>query len=346
MRIKYNFRSSFVMAILATCCLWVVTDVAYGVRIWEFGVDAWIDRIKALMVILIGISIAYLFFSYLANVVIERNKDNKPSPGIGEYMLVILFNLILLNISLYVVIYLINETTYRWGEAFMINATAIPIFLLYYTSIRNSVLAERYTEKIVQLEKLKVDRLETELKLLRMQYHPHFLFNALNTIYFLIDEENEEAIESVELLSDLLRYQLYDINTKVTIGQEIDYLQTYIRLQRLRMTERLRFEFSFDPDLGSQKIHPLLFQPLLENAFKYVGGDCQIEVEMRKEGSKVRFMAQNTVAPDGSDKKKGGGIGIDNLRKRLDLLYPDKHQLQIRKDSAYFTVNLLIDLSE
>lgn len=97
------------------------------------------------------------------------------------------------------------------------------------------------------------DQLETQLKLLKMQYHPHFLFNALNTIYFLIDEENEEAIEAVELLSDLLRYQLYDINTKVTIEEEIDYLRTYIQFQRLRMTKRLQFEESFDPELTGQK---------------------------------------------------------------------------------------------
>lgn len=103
------------------------------------------------------------------------------------------------------------------------------------------------------MEKLKVDQLDAELKLLRSQYHPHFLFNALNTVYFQIDEENEAAIESIELLSDLLRYQLYDINTKVTIKQEVDYLQTYIQFQQLRMTERLKFESSFDMNLKDQK---------------------------------------------------------------------------------------------
>lgn len=209
------------MAILAICCLWVVTDVAYGVRMWELGVDAWIGRIEALTIILIGISLSYLFFYYLANTFLDRNKEQNPRPVFWEYLWVVLFNLILFNIGLYIVIYYINETTYRWGEAFMINAVAVPIFLLYYSLIRNNLLAKRYSEKIVQLEKLKVDQLETQLKLLKMQYHPHFLFNALNTIYFLIDEENEEAIGAVELLSDLLRYQLYDINTKVTIDERL-----------------------------------------------------------------------------------------------------------------------------
>ena len=89
-----------------------------------------------------------------------------------------------------------------------------------------------------------------------------------------------------------------------------------------------------------------MFHPLLENTFKYVGGDYRIWVEMQKEGTKVRFMAKNTIT-SGSvmDKKKGSGIGIENLKKRLKLLYPDKHTLQIKRDEVYFTANLLIDLS-
>jgi len=162
----------------------------------------------------------------------------------------------------------------------------------------------------------------------------------------LIDEENEEAIEAVELLSDLLRYQLYDINTKVTIEEEIDYLRTYIQFQRLRMTKRLQFEESFDPELTGQKIHPLLFLPLLENAFKYVGEAYWIQVSMREEGSKVCFGVSNTFNPDSLEQRKGKGIGIDNLRKRLELLYPDKHELRIKKDNTRFRVELCIDLSE
>ena len=345
MKIKYNILSPLLMTMLAICCLWVVTDMAYGVRMLELGASAWFDRIKALALIMINVILASLFFNSLATIFFDRNKENKLLPKIIEYFWVILFIIVTLNISLYVIIIFINETTYRWGEALLINATALPIFLFYYTSIRNTILNKHYTEKIIQLEKLKVDQLDAELKLLRSQYHPHFLFNALNTVYFQIDEENEAAIESIELLSDLLRYQLYDINTKVTIKQEVDYLQTYIQFQQLRMTERLKFESSFDMNQKDQKIHPLLFQPLLENAFKYVGGDYLIQVQMQQKDSTVHFMARNTIIPD-TDKKEKSGIGIENLRKRLNLLYPGKHRLDITNDGTYFTVNLFIDLSE
>lgn len=346
MKLKYNFLNPLLTTILAFSCLLAVLDMAYGVRAWEQDAAAWGRRGLALVVMLIAVVICYFFFNYLIRVFLERDKGNTPRVQIREYLLVIVFILIVLNISMYVVVYHINDTTYRWGEALLMNATALPIFLLYYTSIRNNVLARNYTEKIIQFEKLKVNQLETELKLLRSQYHPHFLFNALNTVYFQIDEENEAAIESIDLLSSLLRYQLYDINAKVTIRQEIDYLETYMRFQRLRMTEQLRLESSFDTALTDQKIHPLLFQPLLENAFKYVGGDYRIEIRMWKEDSKVRFMARNTIVPDTTGRKDGGGIGIDNLKKRLSLLYPDKHSLRIMQDSTCFTVDLWIDLSE
>ena len=139
MKIKYNFLSPLLMAILTICCLWIVTDVAYGVRMWELGVDAWIGRIKALAIILIGVSLSYLFFNYLANTFLDRNKERRSRPVFREYLWVVLFNLVVLNIGLYIVIYSINGTTYRWGEALMINAVAVPIFLLYYFLIRNNI---------------------------------------------------------------------------------------------------------------------------------------------------------------------------------------------------------------
>lgn len=132
MKIKYNFLSPLLMAILAICCLWIVTDVAYGVRLWELGVDAWIGRIKALAIILIGVSLSYLFFNYLANIFLDRSKERRSRPVFWEYLWVVLFNLVILNSGLYIVIYYINGTTYRWGEALMMNAVAVPIFLLYY----------------------------------------------------------------------------------------------------------------------------------------------------------------------------------------------------------------------
>ena len=112
------------------------------------------------------------------------------------------------------------------------------------------------------------------------------MFNALNTVYFQIDESNKAPRRTLEMISELLRYQLYGGNQKVSILQEIDYLKTYIALRKLRMSERLRLRVEFPPELNELNIYPLLFLPLVENAFKYVGGDYQLDIIMKWENNR------------------------------------------------------------
>lgn len=153
-----------------------------------------------------------------------------------------------------------------WIDYMLINAVYIPLLLLFYTFTRNSTVNKHIHNKVLILERMKAEKYETELRFLKSQYHPHFLFNALNTIYFQIDAANKEAKETVELLSDLLRYQLYDVNQKVTIKQEIKYIASYAAFQQLRKSKKLVLKINIDPRLALQRVHPLLFQPLLENA--------------------------------------------------------------------------------
>jgi LytS/YehU family sensor histidine kinase len=209
--------------------------------------------------------------------------------------------------------------------------------------IRNRLLFKNYIEQSLQLEKVKVDQLETELKFLKSQYHPHFLFNALNTIYFQVDENDKDAKQSIEQLSDLLRYQLYNIEQEVTMEQEINYLKSYIAFQQLRMNEKLILETYFDPDLKKQKIHPLLFQPLIENAFKYVRGEYRIQLEMKLNGNQIKSEIKNSISQSqNTNNKKDEGIGIENLKRRLDLLYPNKYNLEIKQTESMFVVKLTI----
>lgn len=116
--------------------------------------------------------------------------------------------------------------SFKWREAGLINVIGTLLAFLYYTIIRNGILFRSLIEQSLQLEKIKAGQLETELKLLKSQYHPHFLFNALNTIYFQVDDNNKEVKQSIEQLSDLLRYQLYNIEQEVTMEQEINYLKS------------------------------------------------------------------------------------------------------------------------
>jgi Putative regulator of cell autolysis len=188
--------------------------------------------------------------------------------------------------------------------------------------------------------------LDTELKLLKSQYHPHFLFNALNTIYFQIEDSNMQAKHSIELLSELLRYQLYDIKQKVTVKQELDYLEAYIQFQRLRMSERLVLTEEYDEHLHTQEIHPLLFQPLVENTFKYVSGAYWIHFSLKAIENKLVFTAWNSVdQPAIAHRKKSSGLGIENMKKRLQILYPGRHLLKICPEENTFFAELTIELT-
>ena len=257
-------------------------------------------------------------------------------------MLVFLINFTLLNITHTFIQFCVNlNDTFKWGESALINVVVSLMLFLYYTLVRNGILFKSFIEQNLQLEKVKVDQLETELKFLKSQYHPHFLFNALNTIYFQVEDTNGEAKQSIEQLSDLLRYQLYDIEKEVRMEQEISYLKSYIAFQQLRMTERLVLDLYFDPELKDQKIHPLLFQPLIENAFKYVRGEYRIQLEMKSDGRQILFEITNSISQSQSTKKKKG-IGIENLKRRLDLLYPDKYNLEIKQTENLFVAKLTI----
>ena len=182
------------------------------------------------------------------------------------------------------------------------------------------------------------------MKFLRFQYHPHFLFNALNTVYFQIDETNEAPRRTIEMLSDLLRYQLYGGSQKVPVQKEIDYLRTYMNMQKLRMSERLRLDVSFSPSLCEQPVYPLLFLPLVENAFKYVGGDYRIDYRMTDEAGKILFEITNSLPPLPPSPSGKKGIGLENLKRRLELLYPEKHSLVVKKEPELYSVKLMIEI--
>lgn len=264
---------------------------------------------------------------------------------IKEYLKVLLSTIVFLNGTVF-----LGETTglLYLGDGFidyiLANVVLVPFLLLYYTLIRNDIVDKNYMQQKLQLEGLKSKQLETELDYLKAQYHPHFLFNALNTVYFQIDEENDVAKKTVELLSELLRYQLYGVNKIVSIREEIDFINNYISFQQLRISERLCLHMTVDPVLNDQLLHPLLFQPLLENAFKYVDGEYRIDIDIRMTDKGIRFTIENSISPQNkiySNKNKG--IGIENLKRRLSILYPDRYIFKTGKEENKFRACLIIE---
>jgi sensor histidine kinase YesM len=238
-----------------------------------------------------------------------------------------------------------------WGDFAIINILPLLFNLIYYTLVRSNKLLQAYVNSKLQLEKLTNDHLETELKFLKAQYHPHFLFNALNTIYFQMDESIPAAKKSIDKFSELLRYQLYDQQQTVPVRHEIHYLQNYIELQKLRSSDKLKLQMHFDESLNGQQVYPLLFLPLVENAFKYVGGEYCISIEARSVQNRICFSVTNSL-PDGNgwmmDKneiQKRSGIGLENLKRRLELLYPSKHMFTTGREDNYFCAAMQLELN-
>ena len=221
-----------------------------------------------------------------------------------------------------------------------INIIPLLYTMLYYGIIRSRTYLKAYVQNQLLVEKLTNDQLETELKFLRAQYHPHFLFNALNTIYFQVDDDVPGAKQSIELLSELLRYQLYDRQHQTEICQEIDYLQNYIKLQKVRASKKMVLVVNFDEKLKEQQIYPLLFLPLVENAFKYAGGMFRIEITAKETANGILFRVTNDLPEHYQTKTDSNGIGIENLTRRLELLYPGKHSLTLSWRDDCFTAEL------
>lgn len=316
----------------------LTTDLAKNEALWFHPVRY---HLQALVV---TIFMCYVF-DYGSRHFLDRVKPRlNISAGI-EYLLVFLKLFLMINLILVIgdhsgLLYLGN----RIVDYIIANVICIPLLFMYYILIRSGKMEKELQSRFLQLEKIKVDRLEIELKFLRSQYHPHFLFNALNTVYFQIDEKNEVPRRTIEMLSDLLRYQLYGGNQKVPVRREIDYLQTYMNMQKLRMSERLKLNVSFTSTLQEQPVYPLLFQPLVENAFKYVGGEYRIDCCMSDKVGKILFEITNSLPPHPIFFTGEKGIGLENLKRRLTLLYPKRHSLTIRKDAEQYSVKLMIEI--
>lgn len=330
----------FLYGIVTFSCIRLITDIPRNESFWADNHHSphIYGQIICIVIIYLIDLICHYYFRRKKR--LERNSLSV----IREYIIVSIILVIGLNIIIYITSQLKFVYLNNIGDYILVNFTAIPLTLIYYTIIRSDYTYKSQNEQTLQLEKLKSDHLDSELKLLKAQYHPHFLFNALNTVYFQVDEENNAAKKTIELLSDLLRYQLYDIDRMVSVGQEIDYMKTYIRFQQLRMNERLVLNEHFDLASEDKQIHPLLFQPLLENAFKYVGGEYWIDINLISENNKIAFTVQNAIGAIKQANKRNSGIGIENLKRRLELLYSKKHSLKtVQKDDTFFA-ELIIEL--
>ncbi|HEV2479183.1 MAG TPA: histidine kinase [Puia sp.] len=228
----------------------------------------------------------------------------------------------------------------------LMPSIGILIISCLYRIILDRVRFER------QQKERQAAQLATELRFLRSQISPHFLFNVLTNLVSLARKRSDQLEPSLIMLSELMRYMLYDTQgKKVTLGTEIDYLHSYIELQKLRFGNDIAISNHIEVSGGDRNltIEPMLLIPFVENAFKHgVGhsGEPRIDIRLSVDREWMRFEVENTVfdPADPAGKEEHSGLGLNNVVTRLKLLYPDHHTLTIRREDHLFHITLTLQL--
>jgi len=197
-------------------------------------------------------------------------------------------------------------------------------------------------------ETLKQKNQAMELALVKSQLDPHFLFNTINNIDVLILKNPETASTYLNKLSDIMRFMLYETKTdKISLSKEIEYIEKYIELQKIRTANESYVNFEVTGDPKDKTIAPMVFIPFIENAFKHTNNkkvENAIEIQIAIDNGRIELICANRFIPNGSPKNNGSnGLGNELIQKRLQLIYPDQHQLNVSNENNLYSVNLTIE---
>lgn len=343
---------------IGTLCLWYLGVYLIAIRLRDFlEVDAiqmeiaeWSDPHMAALKVSSGLAffsyslVAYLFLYFFH----ERFRWYLLLPALATLAVGCMFYRSFLEEV--IILQLFGHGNYNpntsWETYLLDN--------VYYAVVFTSLGIIFY---FVQLSRYKSDALnqtmllqqETELKFLKSQVNPHFLFNTLNNLYSLVQTNSDQALPALEKLSGLLRYSLYEQNATVPLEREVSYLKDFLHLGSLRVDAMAAPEITFGPFRQDWQLSPLLLVPFLENAFKHgdlkdVDHPLHLSLIERADGNGIIFRVRNLIRTNVTSKDEVGGIGLANVRKRLALLYPGQHQLTAGPQEGLFVVELELTL--
>lgn len=238
---------------------------------------------------------------------------------------------------------------------FFFKTNSLPSTAASMTLAMSIKLTKNWIESQRRTQLLQQEKLETELKFLKSQFNPHFLFNTINSIFVLIHKNPDRASESLAKFSNLMRYQLYDCNEQqIPLQQELSYLENFIELEELRQESNFELDLQTNPILGEHwMIAPFILMPFVENAFKHVSqkqdGTDWIRIDLNVVDNQLIFLVKNSVSnafKASQDVVKYSGLGLKNVQRRLDLLYPDRYKLEVMPKGDQFEVRLNLQLNK
>lgn len=220
------------------------------------------------------------------------------------------------------------------------------LFLLVFTVGTCISVTQRWLRTEQNRKETEHEKLNTELSFLKSQVNPHFFFNTLNNIYSLAVVRSEKTAPAVMKLASIMRYILSETERNyVPLRNEVDFIHNFIELQQVRLTDKVQVKFAAEGDIENLIVAPLLFIPFVENAFKYgvsTKENSKIDIAIKTEANKILFSAKNYIVPSENNLMENTGIGINNVKRRLELMYPDKHQLITEQKDNFYIVHLEI----
>jgi sensor histidine kinase YesM len=290
--------------------------------------------------------IAYLnYFIFLPRFLESKNFGKYLLEFIGPFSIVIFLRVHLQR-------YLIDGYTHRehyfYGMSYIVQVVAVTLFIVIFIGMLR--FAKDWFELEARKNELENEKLTAELNFLKEQINPHFLFNTLNNLYYLAFTQSPNTTEVIAKLSQMMRYMIYDSNyPTVPLSKEIEYMQNYISLERLRLNDSIPIKMETNGDTERARIAPLIFITFLENAFKHGVTTNQpkawVNASVDVSGNECVYKVENSKFPSnkkiGDDKK---GIGLHNVRRRLELTYPDKFELSVNDQPDRYSVELKLML--
>ena len=311
---------------------------------WDY--PTWFIMVRHLIDLSFYIIIVYVNILYLIPAYLQKKKP--------IIYLVSLFIFVALLSPIHVFALLMIFKSVPEDAEYILNNKEIITLINLFVGLASTLYKILTDWLIHQNEKiaLQSQNLQSELKFLKSQINPHFFFNTLNNLYALTLKKSDLAPEIVLRLSEMMRYMLYESNEKmVQLEKEINYVKNYLELEKLRQGDRFDIQFNLRGELTEKKIAPLMFIPFLENSFKH-GLDNQIKsgfvnIDLNLKDDQIELTIENSKPPSipkPKQEKKSGGIGLENVKRRLKLIYPNKHNLQIVEKPHSFKVFLNINL--
>lgn len=232
-------------------------------------------------------------------------------------------------------------------DFYMVSFTDMSVLISIFTIYLVLTTLLKLSKSWYQLQRLEKEKLSLELNSLKMQINPHFLFNSLNSMYSLARKKSDKTPDAILRLSNLMRYMIYEVSDDVPLTNEVESINDYLDLQKLRLSEDDEIAFDIEGNMENRMIAPLLFFPLIENSFKHGlkgdKGENYVKINLSNNASELIFhIINNKGKVDDAEKEKYGGIGLENVMKRLSLIYNENSKMKVNETSEQFEVYINI----